>query len=258
MNDISQNTRISVFLWMLFGLLQVSIAYAAPVKETYFPVVATTSWTAAFAKEAGIDSVHVLAPFEMRHPSEYVLKPSDIKTVAEAKYIVYAGYEKMVKKILASTGENGPTVIQINTDYRLSTIRESLLKIAEKIGTLSAAEERFKKIERFFGEWKDELVRSKLDGAPVVVHVFQRPLAEELGFTVKGVFGPAPLEARQFAQLSESAAVFVIDNSHNEVGKPLIEVIKSAEYVSFMNFPGSHNTKTLLDVLRYNRMQIGE
>jgi len=39
-------------------------------------------------------------------------------------------------------------------------------------------------------------------GVPVIVHVFQARLIKERSFTVKGVFGPEPLQAAQILKLS--------------------------------------------------------
>jgi hypothetical protein len=76
---------------------------------------------------------------------------------------------------------------------------------------------------------------------------------EELGFDILGVFGPAPLEARQIVELSKEKPVFIIDNSHNPVGSPLRETLPDAVYVVFSNFPDSEQAGGLLDVLRSNR-----
>lgn len=75
----------------------------------------------------------------------------------------------------------------------------------------------------------------------------------DLGFTIKGVFGPAPLEAAQIATLSTQKVTYIVDNWHNEVAAPLRETIPDAHYASLINFPGPYDTKTLLDVLSEDR-----
>jgi zinc transport system substrate-binding protein len=104
--------------------------------------------------------------------------------------------------------------------------------------------------------WKAELRAGGLLGAAVLVHVFQLPLLKELGFTVKGAFGPGPLEAAQIAKLSVERAAFIVDNWHNEVGSPLRETLPTTRYVSLINFPGPDGTVTLLDVLADNRKRL--
>ena len=75
----------------------------------------------------------------------------------------------------------------------------------------------------------------------------------ELGFTIKGVFGPAPLEAAQIAKLSAEKVTYIVDNWHNEVAGPLRETMPDTRYASLINFPGPDATKTLMDVLSDNR-----
>lgn len=78
----------------------------------------------------------------------------------------------------------------------------------------------------------------------------------ELGFTVKGVFGPGPLEAAQITKLSGLSVRFIVDNWHNEVAKPLTETLASAKLVSLINFPGPNKIVSLLDVLIEDRARL--
>jgi hypothetical protein len=226
------------------------------VEETE-EVVATTSWTAAFASAAGAESIHVLAPYELRHPPEYELAPSDVQRVGEASFVIFAGYERMVERLKDAVGD-GPQLIQITTTYELDTIRSSVRRIASAIGTEEAAERRITEIEEFYADWRAELVNAGLSESRVICHMFQAPLAKELGFEVVGTFGPAPLEATQIRSLSETEVDFIIDNWHNDVGKPLTETMPDTPVVTFVNFPGHEGTRSLLDVLRYNREEFGE
>ena len=63
--------------------------------ESGITILATNSWTAAFAKMAGVDSagmiIQQLAPADMEHPPEYELKPSDVKIIRDADLLIYAG-----------------------------------------------------------------------------------------------------------------------------------------------------------------------
>ena len=91
------------------------------------------------------------------------------------------------------------------------------------------------------------------EDAPVIAHFFLRPLAVELGITVVGVFGPLPMEAKQIGELSSMDAVAILDNRHNDVGTPVIEIMEHVPALQLLNFPGYEDTRTLLDVLGYNR-----
>jgi hypothetical protein len=104
--------------------------------------------------------------------------------------------------------------------------------------------------------WKEELHRNGVFGAPAVVHVFQKPLMEQLGFSVLGVFGPDPLEASQIVKLSTTKATLIVDNWHNEAAAPLRETLRKVRYASLINFPGPDGTVTLLDVLMDNKKRL--
>lgn len=219
-------------------------------------VVATNAWTAAFAEAAGAKNVTVLAPFQMQHPTEYELRPGDIPRVMKADLIVFAGYETMIDKMRKGLHVDESKMLQIDTRYDLPTIRKSIMKIAERLGTKEQAEANIQQIETVIDEAKETLKKDGILNKPVLVHFFQKPLAKELGLQVAGVFGPAPPEARQIGDMSKTNAMLIIDNAHNPVGKPLKEVLPDAQLVSLLNFPGTHHTKTLLDVIRYNVQQL--
>lgn len=244
---------------LMTGVIAAAAAAPAAEAETNGDarVVATTSWTAAFAYAAGVEDVRVLAPMELRHPPEYELRPSDIAAVSNAQVVLFAGYERMVEKLRdAVGGQDGPSLLQITTDYSMDTVSASVTKIADAMGTSAAAKRSIEAIERSYAEWRSEIAELGLLGTPVVVHMFQKPLLEELGAEIVGVFGPAPLEARQIAELSTAGAKLIVDNFHNDVGVPLRETMKDVPVAVFINFPGAEDTRTLMDVLEYNRSEL--
>lgn len=225
-------------------------------QQKQFRVVATTSWTGAFAMAAGVTDVLVLAPSQLRHPAEYELKPSDVVALAGADLIVSTGFETMAKKLADAAGTRQIPVLQVDADYSLSTMRKSILAIASSAGTTTKAYENIRALERFMASWKEELRRSGLLGAPILVHVFQKPLMDELGFSVQGVFGPGPLEASQIVKLTAVKTTLIVDNWHNEAAAPLRETLPRVRYASLINFPGPDGTVTLLDVLADNRKRL--
>jgi zinc transport system substrate-binding protein len=219
-------------------------------------VVASTSWIAAIAHAAGAIDVVTLAVMDLRHPAEYELKPSDIAVVQGAGLVLYSGFEVMAKKLAEYAGAAKAATLQIGADYSLATLRASILAVAKALDTTAKAQESIAALEDFMASWKTELGSTGALGAPIIVHVFQKPLIDELGFAVKGVFGPAPLEAAQIVKLSGSGATLIVDNWHNEVASPLRETMKAARYASFVNFPGVDGTMSLLDVLKDNRARL--
>jgi zinc transport system substrate-binding protein len=233
----------------------VFMAVTMPVQEKPPETLVTTSWTAAFAEAAGVTDLKILAPYELAHPAEYVLRPSDIEAVRGARLIIYAGYETMVARLKGIAAGRSIELLQIGTDYSLRTIEESVRAISLQAGTEETASRSIREIRLLYAGWKEELERRGMKGAAVLVHAFQKPLAEELGFTVEGIFGPGPMEASQIARLSQKSVRLIIDNRHNEAGRPLVQTIPTARYVSLLNFPGSEDTRSLMDVLRFNRGQ---
>jgi len=240
--------RSFLFLLAFLGGFTIGVSADSATKA-----VATTPWTAAFAQAAGLGSVHVLAPYDLRHPAEYELRPGDVLAVREADILIYAGYERMMER-LAGTGQaSDQKRIQIATSYDMQTLEKSLMAIARAAGTVGQATAEVEKIRTFYAAWRAELKREGLYGAPVLVHFHQQPLARELGFEIAGVFGPGPLEAQQIVKLSRQHAALCIDNWHNEVAAPLKETMPAVTFVSFINFPGKDGTRSIMDVLRYNR-----
>ena len=236
------------------GLALCSLPAIAQSQE--LRVIATNTWTAALAAAAGATQIVTLAPGDLRHPAEYELKPSDVMLLKGANAIVYTGFETMARKVASAANDGGIKLLQIDADYSLATMRTSIMAIAAVLGTEKQAQESVAALGQSITAWKADLQSRGLLGAPVVAHVFQVPLLKDLGFNIQGVFGPGPLEATQIARLSPLPATFIVDNWHNEAAAPLRETMKTARYVSLINFPGPDGTASLLDVLADNRKRM--
>lgn len=219
-------------------------------------VVATNSWTAAFAKAAGAENVVVLAPFEMNHPAEYELRPSDIPVIAHARVIIFAGYETLVKRLQSGMNLKPEVLLKIDTDYSMATIEKSVMDIARRLGTEKIALRNIDSIRNLMSEEKAHFGQTGLLDTPVLVNFFQQSIVKEMGFKVAGIFGPAALEAGDIEKLAKTGSQIVIDNEHNPVGYPLKGVETEIVYRQLLNFPGLHHTVTLLDVIRYNIRQL--
>ncbi|MDR0699463.1 MAG: hypothetical protein LBG28_09660 [Tannerella sp.] len=219
-------------------------------------VVATTGWTAAYAEMAGAENIVVLAPFEMAHPSEYELRPGDISVIADAKIIVYAGYEVMTERLRKGQDISQDKLLLINTDYSYAIIEQSVMTIAEKLGTENLARENLQDLKRAYDEGRDALREKNMLGKPVMAHRFQSSVVRELGLNPLVLFGPSSPEAAEIAAASREQVFMIIDNIHNPVGQPFREVLPDRSYVQLLNFPGREDTRTLADVVRYNVSQL--
>jgi hypothetical protein len=219
-------------------------------------VVATTGWTAAYAEMAGAEDVVVLAPLEMMHPSEYELRPGDISVIADAEMIIYAGYEVMTERLRRGLDIPQDKLLLINTDYRFMTVEQSVMTIAEKLGTENLARENLQDLKRAYDEGRDALRKKNRWGKPVMTHRFQSSVVRELGLHPLVLFGPSSPEALEIAAASREQVFMIIDNLHNPVGQPFREVLPGRIYVQLLNFPGHGETKTLADVVRYNVSQL--
>ena len=219
-------------------------------------VVATSSWTAAYAQAAGAENIVVLAPFDMPHPSEYELRPDDIPKLMDATVIIYAGYEVMTERLKKGLDLSAEKLLQIDTDYSLESIEISMMKIAAKLGTENVARENLSDIRRVFEEGMKAIDDKGMAGLPVIVHRFQSSLVRDFGLVPNVIFGPGSPEASEIVTVSKKEIVFIIDNFHNPVGQPFKEVLQGAHYRQLMNFPGQKGTKSLTDVIRYNISQL--
>lgn len=213
-------------------------------------VVATTSWTAAYAKAAGIDNVVLLSPMSMVHPSEYELSIADIEKIKNSELIVCAGYEIMTSHIVQLLNDSSK-IIRVNTIYDPETIRKSVMSIAGKFSTEDIALRNVEEIEAAFDSARALVERERLDTIPTLVHLYQKSLAQNIGLNVVGVFGPQSPESYEIVELMSSHAGLVIDNIHNPVGEIFCKST-GIPYIQWLNFPGMRNTSNLCDVINMN------
>jgi hypothetical protein len=211
------------------------------------PVVSSTSWTAAFADLAGVDDSVFLADASLRHPPEYELKPSDIVTVGKAEVFVCAGYEKMMQTISETLASSSCKVVRITTENSIEKVLSETKKIAEATGTTPRTDSYVAAVEK-----GRVLVQSSgLEKMKVLCHKMQLPLAKDLGLNIVGVFGPAAATSAEIADARKAGYDLVIDNVHNPVASPLVEV-SGAKLVIWRNFPSSVERDALVHVVEEN------
>jgi len=220
---------------------------------------ATTKWVSAIAEIAGIEDIKTFAPSNMLHPPEYELKPDDILALSKAEVVFFAGYEKkMVEKIKASMDKDGFKMIQVTTENSIENIKKEAGRIAKIFNTEDKYKRNFAEIEKIYKEIKNLIKKNNIEKKKAYVHVFQMPLAKSLDLNIIGTFGPANVGADKIKEASDMGVELVIDNYHNEVGKPFTEINNNIIIISLINFPGLFGTENLKDVLLYNKKQIEE
>jgi hypothetical protein len=239
--------RQAVFIAAFFVLSALAAATTAAQGPT---VVASTAWTAAYARAAGAAEVIIIAPLELRHPPEYEIKPSDLEKVRGANLVVFAGYEKFAQKLAETAGGEQVQLLQVVTDNTPENIKAQARLIAETLGTVPACEEWAKDFDALATQVRADVQRA-YPNRKAVVHNFQRSFVEWLGFEVVGEFGPAEPSPAVIADLVRQGPLVVIDNYHNPVGQPIAESAR-AGYAQLINFPGKDGTITIEDVYRHN------
>ena len=231
------------------ALLMVLLAAAAVEAQT---VVASTAWTAAFARLAGAETVVSIAPAEMTHPAEYEITPKDILRIREADFFVCAGYEVMMKALTDSGAVPETKVIRITTQNDWTTVETQVRAIATRLGTVPKAERNLAALKSVYDAGITLFSGPDYASKRLVVHAFQMPVIKMLGLSVAGTFGPAPLSPKEIADLSATKADIIVDNIHNPVALPLSRLLPGARYVQFLNFPGLKGTASLEDVFSFN------
>lgn len=217
-------------------------------------VVASTSWTAAFADLAGVDEVEIIAPANLRHPPEYEITVEDIKTITESDVFVFAGFERMMKTLGDAVGD--VEMIKITCDNSISTVSSSAMTIAEKLGTQKICNDRVLKYANTIYDAKKKLEEKNLSGAKVMCNKNQTYLANDLGLEIVEIFGPGPLTVDQINFAASNEIDFVIDNVHNPVADSLTEVNSNAKYIVWRNFPEIVEHDALIKVVSDNIAQL--
>lgn len=199
-------------------------------------VVVSTSWVAAFARAAGVDEVTIVAPVNLQHPPDYDPRPSDLAAVADADYVLLAGFEGFAERLTEATGSNAE-VITINAENTPETIRAEVRALAEELGTTDEAEAWIAAFDERIAELQADLDAARPEPAPTVVaHVFMAYWADFAGLDVVGTYGPAPATASQLAELTAAAPDLLFANAHVPAGATFDDL--GAVTVDIVNFPG--------------------
>ena len=243
-----------MFLPLLFLALSATPAFSQGAKESgpssESIVVASTSWTAAFADLAGLDDVQTIAPAGLRHPPEYEITVSDIQKIRSSSMFIYAGFERMMQTIGTSVGD--VQMVQIQCDNSIATVTAMAEKIAKLAHTEKKSKARVKDYVETIQEGAKEVQELGLKGAKALVNKNQIYLAKDLGLDVAATFGPGPVTSAQIADARSGNYLVIIDNVHNPVGAPLAEAAPNATYLVWRNFPENVGHDSLEEMVEDN------
>lgn len=243
--------RIITFLSVMAA---VTLALQAqPVEESPSSgYVASTSWVAAIAELGGIDGVSTVAPASLRHPPEYEITADDIVRVTKAELFMYAGYEKMMDTIKASSGLSDEKTVKVKTTNTLENLESMVKLLSEKAGTKEKAEERFSEYKALIEEARERIAASPNKDIEVYANTNQAEFARDLGLNVTSIFGSGPLTSAQIEEAHEKAYTLVIDNVHNPVASPIKEVSAESTILTWRNFPDHLGDNALYNVVKEN------
>ncbi len=215
-------------------------------------VIASTSWTAAFADLGGANKVQVIAPASLIHPPEYEITVSDVVKIDKADYFIYAGYERMMKSMGDAIGETNTDLVKITTDNSIENVKAQAALIASALKSQYYSEDRVFEYVGTIQNGKQAVAKKGLDKQKAYCHAMQIYLAKDLGLQVAGTFGPGPLTAKQIAEVAKGGYDIIIDNVHNPIASPLLEVSPNTKLVVWRNFPSTVERGSLQKMVQAN------
>ncbi|HKM08423.1 MAG TPA: zinc ABC transporter substrate-binding protein [Sphaerochaeta sp.] len=215
-------------------------------------VIASTSWTAAFADLGGAEKVEVIAPASLIHPPEYEITVSDVLKIDKADYFIYAGYERMMQSMGDAIGKTNTDLVKINTDNSIENVKTQAALIASALKSQYYSEDRVFEYVETIQNGKQAVEKKGLDKQKVYCHAMQIYLAKDLGLEVGGTFGPGPLTANQIAEVAKGGYDIIIDNVHNPIASPLMEVSPKTKLVVWRNFPEAVERASLQKMVQEN------
>jgi zinc transport system substrate-binding protein len=216
-------------------------------------VVASTSLTGALARAAGAAEVRILTPADVKHPPEYELRPSDFAKFDGANVVVYAGYERMVQKVVETSKGKNLSVVQVDTMTSLDNLVNQARKIAAVLHTENAEQAWEKGFLEKLASLKARL--APYTGKKAVVHLQAQALARWMGLTVVQVIMPGEISPKAVADAVAKQPDIVVDILHMPVARVIADNAR-CRYAQLINFPGVEKTVTLEDVFDYNTAQI--
>ena len=200
-------------------------------------VVASTSWVGAVAKLAGATDITVVAPSSAQHPPDYDPKASDLAAIADADYVLVAGFEGFAERMKEAAGSEAE-VVTVTPDYDPAKLKPEVDKLAGLWGTSATADTNMATYTTAYEAASLELKQTTKNAPEVVVaQMFVAGWAMFAGYEPAGTYGPEPTTASQVAELTALAPTLVFENSHMGGGAE-IATSADAQLVNLVNFPG--------------------
>ena len=155
-------------------------------------VVASTSWVAAFAKLAGATDVTYIAPNNIQHPPDYDPKPSDLAKVANADFVLLAGFEGFAERLKDAAGSKAK-VDAVATDYDPAKLDPRCCAWPPCSAPTARRPRTTSRLHGGVHKASTDL-KAKLAGKTqtVVAQAFVANWAAFAGFTPVGTYGPQP------------------------------------------------------------------
>jgi zinc transport system substrate-binding protein len=216
-------------------------------------VVASTSLSGAIAKAAGAQNVRILTPADVKHPPEYDLKPTDLLKLEGANVVVFAGYERMVSKLVETSRNKQILTVRIETATSPENLISQVHKVANVLKTEKDAAIWEKDFLHTLGSLKNKL--ATIAGKRAVVHLHARPFIVWAGLSVIQVVPLGELTPKIIADAIAQKPDVVVDILHSPIARTIAENAK-CRYVQLINFPGVEKTSTLEDIFAYNTEQL--
>ncbi|MDW7660494.1 MAG: zinc ABC transporter substrate-binding protein [Bacillota bacterium] len=218
-------------------------------------VVASTSWVAYIAQAAGAENITILAPIELRHPPEYDFRPGDIQLVQEADWIIMAGYEPFMNRILEATEVEEDRVLRVRTTNTYENLSAQTALIAEALGTHEVQTAWVERLQELTEEMRQQAVEKQLTDQRILVHVHLEAFIRSLGIEPMAVYGAEEMSPAKMGELAAMNPDLILDNYHNPQGAGIQE-ISGAELIELRNFPTEVH-EDLIDLLLENAALIG-
>ncbi len=225
------------------------------------PIIASTTWTAAFARAAGADPADIVTiapgPEQLRRPLGYVMTDADAARLQGARLVILMGCEEFATALLAAADRYAVPVVTVTSRNGREIIRADTALIAQALGITAVNARWMAAFDCLLDDLQAEIAQAiPSDQRRALVHHFQLEAAADLGFTPLVAFGPAPVPPDAMRDLAALRPPWILDNYHTVQGEGIHAAAPNASYVQLINFPGMDGTVTLEDVYRANADRI--
>lgn len=266
---------IIVILVLVLFVFSMVLPITAKVSNDKSPgIVCTTSILAHLTEEIAQELVAVttIAPAGMC-PAHFDIKPSQIKAVREANFLISHNFEPWIENLLVSADRpeidrlilSGPWNTPSGAIAKTNQIADTLIEQfpQHKQQFLFNAQKLIQNINNCAEILKAKADQLRVNKYKVITSIHQESFAQWLGFEVLATY-PAPetLSSRQFLELlligKREKVAIIVDNlqSGTDLGARLASDL-NAQQAILTNFPGLiPQTESLVKMLNYNAEQL--